>query len=111
MVRRALAEVEHMGGFSSTGAKVQTRAITSLTPVETPSTDVLESFVVPELVMKYRRGYPVDPPVVNAAGVILDGHHRVASALAAGRANIFVVVVRGNKLKGAPGFSWFEGRT
>lgn len=47
-----------------------------------------------ELVGKYRRGESVDPPAVNQRGEILDGHHRVASALAAGRTKMFVVKVK-----------------
>ncbi len=55
---------------------------------------------VPGLVEKYRKSYPVDPIVVNAKGTILDGHHRAASALAAGRTEIFAVRVLGNKETG-----------
>lgn len=94
-VKRVLESAAVGAKFSERGAKAERRAIATLRPSEP---DQMEPR--PELVEKYRKGWPVDPPVVNAAGVILDGHHRVASAHAAGRIDIFVVAVKGNAEEG-----------
>lgn len=88
-IRRALDEASSGATFSSTGAKAKPMRIADLIPSEQ-----LEA--TSELVVRYRAGLPTDPIVVNAKGVILDGHHRAASAWAAGRDRIFVVQVRGN---------------
>lgn len=94
-VRRALEEAAKVANFSGTGARVKVVNIADLLPMEElPATS--------ELVVRYRSMLPVDPVVINADGVILDGHHRAASAWASGRNRIQAVQVRGNSDVGRP---------
>lgn len=76
------------------GAKTERREITTLRPNENTMMEARA-----ELVERYRKGWPIDPPVVTRSGVIIDGHHRVASAWAAGRKDIIILIVpdKGNE--------------
>lgn len=87
-IRRAVEGAELMG---------------QVTRVYKPRIDSIDDLMVTEpsqfeprdeLVKRYKDKWPVDPPVVeNTTGRIIDGHHRIASAKAAGFTKIFVVPV------------------
>lgn len=89
MVARAV-EGAALGADLLPGRNVEILGTLELRPSEGRQAMV----AVPALVERYRAGQKVDPPVVNQSGEILDGHHRVASAIAAGRTRIQVVRVR-----------------
>lgn len=92
-VRQAVADAEDGRDFGE--GMVAVEAVGALRPTESSMMTPTEHFVE-----RYRKGWPVKPPVVDQTGAILDGHHRVASAEAAGRARIFVVRVAAPKPKG-----------
>lgn len=88
-VSRSLSDAELGAKFRDETFKVVAMDASKLLPSESTMLTARA-----DLVERYRKSWPVDPPVVDQTGVILDGHHRVASAAAAGRQKIVVVVVQ-----------------
>lgn len=91
LVRQSLEEAVRTAQFDATAPKVRLLSIADLKPTSPLTADS-------ELVVRYRSNLPVGPIVVNADGVILDGHARSASAWAAGRDQIYAVQVASDEV-------------